>query len=116
MTVRALQAFQAAVSDSYILGAPTISQCGEILQRLQDEGWEMVRSESIEARRKIESKPAPETSDDPPRFDGGEEVGGTFSAVPCPTCGGPCKVHTGDEGTSHFEPIRLDQGSVGEGR
>lgn len=29
-----------------------------------------------------------------------------FTAVPCPTCGGACRVHTGDEGTSHYEPVR----------
>lgn len=35
------------------------------------------------------------------------ETGAAFTAVPCPTCGGPCKaVNTGDEGTSHFEPVR----------
>ncbi len=26
-----------------------------------------------------------------------------FTAIPCPTCGGPCKVHTADEGTSSYE-------------
>lgn len=36
----------------------------------------------------------------------GPEPQDGFTVVPCPTCGGPCKVVTGDEGTSHFEPVR----------
>lgn len=32
-----------------------------------------------------------------------------ITAVPCPTCGGPCKVVNGDEGTSYFKPVRGQQ-------
>jgi len=33
----------------------------------------------------------------------------TFTATPCPTCGRACRVITGDEGTSHFEPIGAER-------
>ncbi len=29
-----------------------------------------------------------------------------FTATPCPTCGGACRVHSGDEGTSYYVPVR----------
>lgn len=38
------------------------------------------------------------------QFKQGDTAG--ITAVGCPTCGGPCKVVTGDEGTSFLKPVR----------
>jgi hypothetical protein len=36
----------------------------------------------------------------------GEPGSAVITATPCPTCGGACRVVSGNEGTSHYEPIR----------